>query len=274
MKSSKTNLTYSKKTNFLDNDFEHNFFNTKKTYIHESAIIGPNVKLGKNIKIGAFSILSGNIEIDDNSIIYPHVSIGSPAQNLDTTKSLGLIKIGKNVKIREFASIGASKYENGKTLIGNNCYIMSYSHVAHDVILEENVTLINNVNLGGHVYVEKNAFLMANSAAHQFCRIGQFTSLAPFSGIRQDIPPYSLFSGLPGKFYGLNIIALKRANINKESINAIKHVAKLFYQDKLLLTEIEKKAFQETSWGQNKFVKNFINFIKNSKRGVSRKNAI
>jgi UDP-N-acetylglucosamine acyltransferase len=271
---SKTNLTPSQKKNFLNNSFDHNFFNTKKTYIDKSAIIGSNVKIGKNVKIGAFSILSGEIEIDDNSIIYPHVSIGSPAQNLDTTKSLGVIKIGKNVKIREFASIGASKYEDGKTLIGDNCYIMSYSHVAHDVILEENVTLINNVNLGGHVHVEKNAFLMANSAAHQFCRIGQFTSLAPFSAIRQDIPPYCMFSGLPGKFYGLNVIALKRAGLNSDSINSIKHVAKLFYQDKLLLTEIEKKASQETSWGQNEFVKNFINFIKNSERGVSRKNAI
>ncbi|MFH1462032.1 MAG: acyl-ACP--UDP-N-acetylglucosamine O-acyltransferase [bacterium] len=258
----------------LNNTFEEDFFYSKKSYIHPSAIIGPDVKIGDNVKIGPYSILTGNIEIDNNTVIYPHVSIGAPAQNLDTLKSLGKLKIGKNVKIREFSSIGASKYEDGQTTIGDNCYIMSYCHVAHDVTLEENVTLINSVNLGGHVYVEKNAFLMANCASHQFCRIGQFTSLAPYSAIRQDLPPFSMFSGLPAKYYGLNVIALKRAGFSQDSINAIKHIGKLFYQDKVLLTEIEKKAAQETTWGSNEFVINFINFIKNSQRGVSKKAAI
>lgn len=258
----------------LGNTFEDDFFHSNKSYIHPSAIIGQDVKIGDNVKIGPYSILTGNMEIGDNTIIYPHVSIGAPAQNLDTSKSLGKLTIGKNVKIREFSSVGASKYEDGQTIIGDNCYIMSYCHIAHDVTLEENVTLINSVNLGGHVYVEKNAFLMANSASHQFCRIGQFTSLAPYSAIRQDLPPFSMFSGLPAKYYGLNVIALKRAGFSQDSINAIKHVAKLFYQDKILLEEIEKKTSQETAWGSNEFVINFINFIKNSQRGVSKKAAI
>ncbi|MBD3273522.1 acyl-ACP--UDP-N-acetylglucosamine O-acyltransferase [Candidatus Dependentiae bacterium] len=253
------------------NQFEEDFFNSKKTYIHPSAIVGKNVQLGNNVKIGPFSVLTGNIEIADNSVIHSHVSIGSPAQNLETSNSLGKIKIGKNVRIREFSRVGASKFENGQTTIGDNCYIMSYCHVGHDVTLEKNVTLINNVNLGGHVHVGKNAFLMANTAAHQFCRIGEYCSLAPYSAIRQDLPPYCMFSGLPAKFFGLNLIALKRAKFSRESINAIKHVAKLFYQDKFLLKDIINKAKEEISWGNNNFVKNFLNFIENSNRGVSRK---
>lgn len=272
MKISQKKIILSSKT-YFDKNFENDFFNSKDTYVHSTAIVGNNVKLGNNVKIGPYTIIVGNVTIDNNTIVYPHVSIGSPAQNLDTSKSLGKIIIGKNVKIREFASIGASKFETGTTIINDNCYIMSYCHVAHDVTLEKNVTLINNVNLGGHVYIEKNAFLMANSAAHQFCRIGEFTSLAPFSAIRQDIPPYSMFSGLPGKFYGLNTIALKRSGFSKESINNIKHVAKMFYQDKLQLSIIKEKSQQE-SWGNDAYVKKFINFIKNSQRGVSKKAAI
>ncbi len=274
METSQKTYNSSSKIKVFDNSFEEDFFNSKKSYIHPSAIVGPNVKIGKNVKIGPFSVLSGNIEIGDNSIIYPHVSIGSPAQNLDTLKSLGKIILGKNVKIREFTGVAASKYEDGKTSIGDNCYVMSYCHVGHDVTLEENVTLINNVNLGGHCYVEKNAFLMANSAAHQFCRIGEYCSLAPYSAIRQDLPPFCMFSGLPAKYYGLNVIALKRAGLTRDSINAIKHAAKLFYQDKLLLEDIINKSKEETSWGNDKFVKEFLDFIKNSQRGVARKAAI
>ncbi|MBU4270076.1 acyl-ACP--UDP-N-acetylglucosamine O-acyltransferase [Candidatus Dependentiae bacterium] len=255
----------------ISKDFESNFFETQESFIHPTAIVGNNVKFGNNVKIGPNCVLVGNIFIDDGTIIYPNVTIGMPAQNLDTVKSLGSIQIGKNCRIREFASIGASKIENGQTIIGNNCYIMSYSHIAHDVILEDNVVMINNVNLGGHVHVEKNAFLMANSAAHQFCRIGQYTSLAPYSAIRQDLPPFGMFSGLPAKYFGLNLVALKRNGFSKESINNIKHVAKLFFQDKLLLENIEILAKNEPVWGLDINVQNFLNFIKNSSRGVSKK---
>jgi len=277
-------ITSSKESNRLSNSsskynsqnvslFEEEFFNSNKTYIHPTSIIGPNVELGQNVKIGPYCTIIGNVKIHSNTCIYANVTIGFPAQNLETNKSLGIIEIGENCKIREFVTIGASISENGETKIGNNCYIMSYSHIAHDVTLEDNVVLINSVNLGGHVYVEKNAFLMASSAAHQFCRIGQFSALTPFSGIRQDLPPFCMFEGRPAKYFGLNSVALKRANFSQESINAIKHIAKLFYQDKLLLSDIEKiiEEKSEESWTQDKNVQTFLAFVKNSKRGISRK---
>ncbi len=263
------------KTNDSSN-FEESFFKLNKTYIHPTAILGPNVQLGDNVKIGPFAILQGKLKIGSGSKIYANVIIGSPAQNLDTTEPLGEIIIGENCNIREFVTIGASKYENGTTKIGNNCYVMSYSHIAHDVTLEDNVTLINSVNLGGHVYVEKNAFLMSNSAAHQFCRIGQFTALTPFSAIRQDLPPFCMFVGTPAKFTGLNSVALRRAGISRESINAIKHATKLFYQDRLLLSQINDLAKQEDNqyWATDPYVKAFLNFIQNSSRGVSKRTVL
>jgi len=257
----------------VGNSFEEHFFNLNKSYIHSSSIIGSQVKIGSNVKIGPFCTIVGKVSIGDNSIIYPHVSIGFPAQNIGSQKSLGEIIIGKNCSIREFVSIGASKFDDSKTSIGNNCYIMSYSHIAHDVTLEDNVTLINSVNLGGHVYIEKNAFLMANCASHQFCRIGQYCALAPYSAIRQDLPPFCLFSGLPAKFYGLNIIALRRAGLSKENIHALKHVTKLFYQDKMLLQDIKTLAQKNTEkhWATDQYVQIFITFIEKSNRGISRK---
>lgn len=250
--------------------FEEQFFNSNKTYIHSSSIIGKDVILEQNVKIGPFCSIIGKVTIKSGTVIYPNVSIGFPAQSIGTNKSLGQIEIGQNCHIREFVTIGASKFENGKTIIGDNCYIMSYSHVAHDVTLEENVTLINNVNLAGHVYVEKNAFLMANAAAHQFCRIGQYTALVPFSAIRQDLPPFCMFDGLPAKFVGIHLIGLKRAGFDSQTLNALKNITKLFYQDKLLLSQI-KKIIETKAWGQNKSVQAFLSFVENSNRGISRK---
>ncbi|MCK4651251.1 hypothetical protein KAT08_03715 [Candidatus Babeliales bacterium] len=270
MKTSSKPKSITKSINFR---FEENFFNTNQTYIHKTSILGPNVELDHNVKIGPFCSIIGKVKIHKNTRIYPNVSIGFPAQSLDTYKSLGSIIIGNNCTIREFVSIGSSKYENGTTNIGNNCYIMSYCHIAHDVILQDNVTLINNVNLGGHVFIGKNAFLMANCASHQFCRIGQYCALAPFSATRQDLAPFCLFSGLPAKFYGLNVVALKRAGLNQNNINSLKHVTKLFFQNKVLLNDIKKLSQKnsEASWGKDENVQKFLEFIQNSKRGVSRK---
>ncbi len=250
--------------------FEEAFFNTTETYIHPTAFVDPRARLGLGVKVGPFCTIIGDVTIDDGTRLYAYVAVGFPAQAHGVKESLGTIHIGKNCEIREFATISASRYEAGETRIGDNCYIMNYSHVGHDVTLENNVTLINNVNLGGHTYVERNAFLMANSATHQFCRIGRFTALAPYSGIRQDLPPFGLFSGQPAEFSGLNTVGLKRAGFSSDSINAVKHVAKLFYQDKLMLDKIKELiALQPCALDEH--VQEFIKFIESSSRGVSRR---
>jgi UDP-N-acetylglucosamine acyltransferase len=251
--------------------FEEAFFSSTQTYIHPTAIIGSQVKLGNNVKIGPFCTVIGNVTIGDNTRLHANVNIGFPGQVLGLKDSIGSITIGNNCELREFVTIHGSRNKDGATKIGNNCYLMNFAHVSHDGVLEDNVTLINNVSLGGHTHIEKNAIVMANSASHQFCRIGQYTALAPFSGIRQDLPPYCLFSGQPARFYGLNVIGLRRAGISRDSINALKHVTKLFFQDKLSLDEIYAQAQTDQTWGNDQYVHVFLSFIKNSSRGVSRK---
>ncbi len=256
--------------------FEKGFFDFYGTYIHPTSIVGENVILGENVKIGPYSILAGNIKIDSNTKLYGYVSIGMPAQDTNTSRPEGTVLIGKNTHIREFVTISSPKTSGQSTTqstrIGNNCYIMNFSHVAHDVTMEDNVVLINNSNIGGHVHIEKNVMIMANGAIHQFCRIGAYSALAPFSGMRQDLPPYSLFNGTPGKFAGLNSIALRRANITSEEINKIKKVTKLFFQDKLSINKIYEIVNNEENLRNSKHAINFIEFIKKSSRGVSRKN--
>ncbi len=245
-------------------------FFSSETHIHPTALVGKHVQLDTNVKIGPYCVLTGNITIESGTRIYPHVAIGFPAQVLELKESLGNITIKKNCEIREFVTIHASKYETGHTIIGNNCYLMNYCHVSHDVILEDNVTLINSVSLGGHTYLEHNVMMMAHTATHQFCHVGKYSALAPFSAIRQDLPPFCLFDGKPGAFAGLNTIGLKRAGFTKENLQALKTVTKLFYQDKKLLNDIQVLAQQEL-WGSDPYVQQFLEFIDSSKRGVSRK---
>ena len=253
--------------------FEKGFFNLKKTFIHPSSIIGPNVILDENVKIGPFCTIFGKVKIGSNTRIHGYTIIGAPAQVVGMEHNHGHIEIGKNCELREFIAVHSSRYENGKTTIGDNCYIMNYCHIAHDVTLENNVTLINNVSLGGHVYIEHHAFIMANAMAHQFCKIGAYASLAPLTGIRQDIPPFGMFDKQPGKFVGLNKVAMKRSGFTSENINNLNSVAKLFYQEKLPYEKIKEIA-QTEPWGKDKSVKYFLQFIENSKRCVSRKSIL
>lgn len=253
--------------------FEEAFFHNDETYVHPLAIVGPEVILKPGAKIGAYALVVGNVEIGENSRIYPHVSVGFPAEEVSTKKPLGKVIIGKNCEIREFASISASRYETGATVIGDNSYIMHYCHIAHDVTLENNVILINNVQLGGHTYVEHHAFLMANSATHQNTRVGQYTALAPYSGIRQDIPPFCIMNGQPADFAGLNIVGLRRAGFTSASLQALKKITTLFFQQKLPLDALLAQVAADPIFA-DAAVEQFLSFVKNSQRGVSRRSAI
>jgi len=254
--------------------FEEAFFSAHETYIHPSAHVGPQVTLDPGVKVGPFCVITGTVHIGANTRLHAHVTIGFPGQVIGLTKSVGTIEIGSGCELREFVTVHAPRTEQGTTRIGNNCYIMNFAHISHDAVLEDNVTLINNATLGGHTHVEHHAIIMAYGATHQFCRIGQYTAFAPFSGTRQDIPPFGLFNLQPATFYGLNLIGLKRAGFSRDSINAVKHVTKLFYQDKYPLEKIIALSQQEPVWGSNQHVQTFLNFVTNSKRGVSRKAAI
>lgn len=265
------------------NTFEKGFFCSEDTYVHHTSILGPNVSLGKNVKIGPYCTVIGNVSIGSNTKIYQNVCIGFPAQDVGTSQPLGKIEIGENCNIREFTTIHSSKKNNGVTFIGNNCYIMNFCHIAHDVVMGNNVILINNVNIGGHSIVQDGVMLMANSAVHQFCKIGRLSCLTPYSGTRQDLPPFCMFAGQPGKFSGLNTVALKRASIPGESIDAIKHVSKLFYQDKISIekiknldsTNLDSKTENESGFTESglkdSYAREFLDFLINSERGVSRK---
>lgn len=251
--------------------FEEAFFHSSQTYIHPTAIIGDNVTLGAGVKVGPFCTIIGNTTIGANTRLHAHVTVGFPGQVVGVTQSLGTIKIGSNCDLREFVTVHAARTDTGSTIIGDNCYLMHYAHVAHDVILGNNIVINPNVNLGGHTEIADRAVIMTSSATHQFCKVGRLTALAPFSGIRQDLPPFCIFNGKPAAFFGLNLIGLKRNGASRQSINGLKHVTKLFFQDKMPTAVLADLITADSTLKDDLFIQEFISFILSSPRGVSRR---
>ncbi|MEJ5283949.1 MAG: acyl-ACP--UDP-N-acetylglucosamine O-acyltransferase [Brevinematia bacterium] len=256
------------------------------TEIHPTAILGENVKLGENVRIKPYTVINGNVEIGDGCEIGPLVhitgwvkigqnvkvhsfaAIGEPPQDYSFNGEDGLIEIGSNSVLREGVTVhtpvnGAS---GEKTIVGESCFLMANSHVAHNAKLGKNVVLANGCLLAGYVIVEDYVFLSGNVAVHQHCRVGEYSIAGGLTKITQDVPPYSMAEGDPAKHYGINSIGLKRRNIEVEDRNIIKEAYKIFYDRSRTRTE-SLKILEET-FPSNKYVKRIVEFIKSSKRGI------
>lgn len=160
------------------------------------------------------------VAINDTNKVYPYCVIGAPPQHIKLPISKGVISIGNNNIIREFTTIHLPTQD--VTKIGNDNYIMSYCHIAHDCILHDNIILATRVTLGGHVVIYDNAYLGQCSAVHPHCRIGRNVMIGMGCPIVKDVPPFALIN--QGKFTKINKTGLKRAGVSDEDINGIEDV--------------------------------------------------
>lgn len=255
--------------------------------IHPTAIIEPKASIDENVYVGPFCIVSagakikkgtrlisnviieGNTEIGENCQIYPFASIGLPPQDLKYKGEKTGVKIENNNIIREYITIHrASVGGDGLTEIGNNNFLMAYVHIAHDCKIGSDVAMANLATLAGHVVVEDNAVIGGIVAIHQFTRIGTYAMVGGFSGIGQDIPPYTMASGPRAKLFGLNSVGLKRHGFSDATINDLKKAYKILFREKHTLKEAIKKL--QKDFPQSKEVRYLIEFIEKNKRGICR----
>ena len=252
--------------------------------IHETAIINPKAKIGKNVAIGPYSVIGPNVEIGDNNIIqshvnisgntkigngnkiYPFVSINEPQDLKYDGEPTNLI-IGDNNKIREYVTINQGTISGGgKTVIGNNCLFMISSHIAHDCQVGNNVIIANNVPLGGHVIIEDNVVIGGNSAVQQFTRIGKMAMIGGMTGVLHDVIPYGLSTGNRNSLQGLNLIGLRRAKFENKDILGLSNAYKEIFATQNVIENIKKL---NDNYHENLLVKNVIDFIiKDKKRTI------
>lgn len=254
--------------------------------IHKTAIISKKAKLGTNVEIGPYCIIGDDVEIGDGSVlisfvqierltkigknnkIYGPSNIGFPPQDLTYKEDDTFLEIGVNNVIREYSTIHrGTKKGGGITRIKDNNYFMAYSHIAHDCQVGSNVIFANCGTLAGHVEVDDFSTIGAFSAIHQFCKVGKYAFLGGFTVATQDVLPFCKTVGSrPAKNYGINLIGLKRLGFSEERIEILKKLFRILFQSKMLLSEAIQKA--EREFGKNEDVEYFLNFMKNSKRGV------
>jgi len=255
--------------------------------IHPTAIVSPKAKLGDNIEIGPYAVIQDDVEIGDDCKIGPHVgiyngarignrvkifqgaSISNLPQDLKYANEQTYLFIGDDTVIREFATLHKGTAATGKTVIGKNCLLMAYTHVAHDCHIGNKVIISNATQIAGHVTIEDVVIIGGQGAVHQFCKIGQHAMVGGGGMVGTDIPPYSLVSGYPARFMGLNIVGLRRRNFSSEDINTLKETYRIFYNSGLNHTQALKIIKEKFS--EHPLVKNVIEFIESSERGVVRR---
>ncbi len=251
--------------------------------IHATAIIEDGATIGENVTVGPFATISSQTTLGDNCIvdthaviagkttigknnhIFSHAVVGSIPQDLKYRGEEVELIIGDNNRIREFTLINPGTKGGGSiTKIGNNNLLMGYVHLGHDVKLGDNCILANGVTLAGHVELGDNVVIGGLTPVHQFVHIGDFAMIAGASALSQDIPPYCLAEGNRATLRGLNLTGLRR-HIQREEINALKVAYKELFESGQPLQDTAKKIFNKTS---SKSVKNLVEFIMNSKRGI------
>lgn len=244
--------------------------------IEEGVEIGPYVVIGREVQIHAGTVVGPHATIDPYTTIGPncticqHAAIGGVPQALKYKGEKTFVKIGGGTTVREFVTIHrGTGFGGGMTEVGEENYLMAYSHVAHDCFTGRKVIFANGASLGGHIRVGDYATLGAFAAVHQFARIGDYAFVGGVSGVTKDIPPYVLASGTPrAKLHGLNAVGLRRHNFAAQTIQALKGAYRILFRLGLTLNEGIERVKAEVD--QVPEVINFIEFMKSSERGITR----
>lgn len=249
-------------------------------YVHPAAkiasnvVIDPFVTIDQNVEIGEGTRIGSNVTILEGARIGKNCTICSGAvisgvpQDLKFNGEDTVAIIGDNTTIRECVTINRGTASKGKTVVGSNCLIMAYCHVAHDTVIGDNVIMSNAVQVAGEVVIDDNAVIGGGALIHQFSHIGTHVMLQGGSLVNKDIPPYVKAGRLPVSYAGVNSIGLRRRGFTNEQISEIQEIYRYLYlsglnnSDAIDRIEAELPASKERD--------EIIMFVRNSKRGIIR----
>jgi UDP-N-acetylglucosamine acyltransferase len=256
--------------------------------IHSTALVDPKAEIGENVDIGPYTVIEKAVSIGEGTKIGPHVvvrdgtqigkrcqiyqfsSIGEAPQAVAYRGEPTLLQMGDQNIIREYVTLHRGSVKGGgKTILGNENFIMAYSHIAHDCQVGNHVVMANGATLGGHILIEDHAIIGGLAAVHQFCRIGTHAILSGLTGVSQDVPPYMMAAGDRARLYGLNSVGLKRHQFSEQEIKALKKAYRIIFRSGLTL-EKAMKAVEEDDIFQIPKVQHLLQFIRHSKRGICR----
>ena len=192
--------------------------------------IGGNTILGDRIRLESHVVITGYTKVGEATHIFPFASIGHSPQDLKYDGEVSRLEIGNNNVIREHVTMNPGTKGGGLlTKVGNDCLFMVASHVAHDCLVGDNVVLVNNATLGGHVNIGDFAIIGGLAAVHQFVRIGRHSMIGGCSGVENDVIPYGSIVGNRAHLSGLNLVGLKRRGFSREVIHDLRRAYRLLF---------------------------------------------
>lgn len=240
--------------------------------IHPSVVIDPFVTIDQNVEIGEGTRIGSNVTILEgarigrNCTIFPGAVIGAIPQDLKFRGEETYAVIGDNTTLREYVTVNRGTASKGRTVVGNNCLIMAYSHIAHDCCVGNNIIISNATQLAGEVIVDDYAIIGGGTLVHQFCHLGSHIMIQGGALISKDVPPYVKAAREPISYAGINSIGLRRRNFSSDTIREIQDIYRYLYlsglnvSDAVARIEAELPATPERD--------EIIMFVRNSKRGI------
>ncbi|MCK5066506.1 MAG: acyl-ACP--UDP-N-acetylglucosamine O-acyltransferase [Bacteroidales bacterium] len=232
------------------------------------ATIYGDVEIGSGSWIGPNAVIMDGARIGKNVKIFPGAVISGDPQDLKFQGEYTLTEIGDNTIIREYVTINKGTRAKEKTVVGKDCLIMSYCHIAHDCILNDRIIMGSYAGLAGEVEVDDFAIIGPGSLTHQFVRIGAHVMIQGGTKINKDVPPYSMSGRDPVSFTGINSIGLRRRGFDKDTIYAIQEVYRIIYQRGLNISDAIE--FVDANLPASKERDEIIVFVRASKRGIIR----
>ncbi len=248
--------------------------------------VSPDAKIGNNVSIGDFSTIYENVEIGDNCTIYGNVTIFPGArigsgvtifpgavisavpQDLKFRGEETFAYIGDGTTLRECVTVNRGTAAKGKTVVGRNCLIMAYNHIAHDCRIGDRVIMSNACQLAGEVQVDDAAVIGGGSLIHQFCHLGRNIMLQGGALVNKDIPPFVKAAREPISYVGLNSVGLHRNHFTDEEIKQISDIYRIIYLSDLNVTNAVKMILETLP--ESEFRTEIVDFVTNSGRGIIR----
>jgi len=232
------------------------------TTIHNDVVIGEGTWIGSNVTIMEGARIGKNVSIFPGAVISA-IPQDKKFEDEDTTTV-----IGDNTTIRECVTINRGTSDRMKTVVGNNCWIMAYCHIAHDCVVGDNCIFSNNSTLAGHITVGDHVVLAGMAAVQQFCQIGSHAFVTGGSLVRKDVPPFVKAGREPLSYVGINSVGLRRRGFELEKIREIQDIYRILYQKNYNVSQAVQIIEAEMSATNER--DEIIEFIKNSKRGIMR----
>lgn len=255
--------------------------------IHPTAIIDPSAQIEDNVTIGPYTIVKADVCIGSGTTIGPYTtienhvtigedcqvfqyaSIGGAPQDLKFLGEKTYLKIGRGTIIREFVTINrGTEFGGGVTEVGEENYLMAYTHIAHDCKTGKGVILANNSTLAGHIEIGNYATIGGLVAIHQFVQVGDYAYIGGKSAVVKDIPPYVIAAGDRATLHGLNNVGLKRHHFPKTTLRQLKKAYRIFFRIGLTVKQAAERVKAEVEPVPE--VLTFSKFIVESNRGVTR----